>query len=153
MAKIKATQIADSQTLPTGTSATTQTAGTSNTTLATTAFVGTAITNLGVVKGLSSFISGKPTASQVVGGGASPYTFTIVSGNCLGIAKVAATASTVFSLQRNGTQIGTITFAASATAGSWSITDTAITAGQYISIHAPASADTTLADITFLVRN
>lgn len=103
-------------------------------------------------RGLSSFCSGKPSASEVVGSGIAPYAITLSQANSSAIAQVAATASTVFTLKRNGTTIGTITFAAAATAGSISLSSTAVTLGQVVTVHAPASADATLADIAFLLR-
>lgn len=129
----------------------TATAGTNTTQVATTAFVTTAVSNAAVPKGMSSFVSGKPTASQVVGAGIAPYAFTI-GANTQAIASVAATASTVFTIKKNGTDIGTVTFSAAATAGVESMTVTSVAAGDRLSIHAPATPDATLADISFLVR-
>lgn len=68
-------------------------------------------------------------------------------------AGTAATASTVFTLKQNTTGIGTITFAAGATTGTFSFTS-AVTfaAGDTFEIDAPATADTTLADIAFTFK-
>ena len=101
------------------------------------------------VRGLSGFCSGKPENSEVVTGAVSPYGFTFAGGTARAL--VSATASTVFSVKKNGTSIGTITFGAGATLGSVSIVGSVV-AGDYITITAPASADSTLADITFLLN-
>lgn len=70
-------------------------------------------------------------------------------------AGVAATATTVFNVQRNGTTVGTITFAAGGTSGSFATsgsgTETFSALTDELGIVAPASADATLADITILL--
>jgi hypothetical protein len=104
------------------------------------------------IRGLSGFCSGKPAASEIVAGALAPYAFTIVSGNCAARAVVAATASTVFSIRIAGSEIGTITFAAAATVGTFSFTSTTVAVNDNITIVAPASPDATLADISFLIR-
>lgn len=101
---------------------------------------------------LSGFCSGKPAASEVVAGAIFPVTGSITQANCVAKATVAATGSTVFTIFKDTTQVGTITFAASATLGTISITSGAITANQHVTIVAPATADGTLANISFLVR-
>lgn len=66
-------------------------------------------------------------------------------------ALVAATASTVIDVKKNGTSVGSITFAAAATVGTF-LTSPATTvsflAGDYLELVAPATHDLTLADIT-----
>lgn len=72
------------------------------------------------------------------------------------IANTAATASTVFSLTKNGTQFTTITFAAAGTVATFvAASATTLSPGDYLTLVAPATADTTLADIgfTFKVSN
>jgi DUF1009 family protein len=101
--------------------------------------------------GLSGFCSGKPAASEVVAGGVSPYAFSIAEANCFAKALVAATGSTTFVINKNGTQIGTVVFAAAATLGTVDITTAAVVVGDYITIVAPATADATLANISFLL--
>jgi hypothetical protein len=65
---------------------------------------------------------------------------------------VAATASTVFSIKKNGSEVGTITFGAgndwgtAATTGNAEVT---FDAGDVMTIVSPASPDGTLADIEF----
>jgi hypothetical protein len=68
-------------------------------------------------------------------------------------AGTAATASTVFTLKQNTTTIGTITFAASATTATVSFTNpVTFTLGDTFEIDSPATADTTLADISFTFK-
>lgn len=95
---------------------------------------------------------GKPTAGEVV------YRFRIVrsfslAANLTGskcIAAVAATASSVFSIKKNGTQVATFTFAAAGTIATFSNQSIiAFSTGDLITITAPATADTTLADIDY----
>lgn len=67
-------------------------------------------------------------------------------------ADVAAAASTVFQVRKNGSQVGTITFAASGTVPTYATTSNAavaFAAQDFIDIAAPATADTTLAGIFF----
>lgn len=104
------------------------------------------------VRGLSAFCSGKPAASEIVGAGIAPYALTLSAANSQATGNTAATGSTVFIIRRAGTQIGTITFSASATSGVVALTQTAITSGQNITITAPATPDATLSDISFLLR-
>ena len=101
---------------------------------------------------LSAFCSGKPAASEVVAGAIAIVGHTITQANCVAKATVAATASTVFTIAKDGTTVGTITFAAAGTTATISITSGVITAAQNITITAPATPDTTLANISFLVR-
>lgn len=74
-------------------------------------------------------------------------------------ADVAATASSVLSVRRNGSGVGTITFAASGTVATLATTSSAaqaFAAGDYIDVVAPSPADATLANITLsmlIVRN
>lgn len=72
------------------------------------------------------------------------------------IANTAATASTVLSLTKNGTQFATITFAAAGTIATFvAAAATTLSPGDYLTLVAPATADTTLANIgfTFKVSN
>lgn len=104
------------------------------------------------IKALNSFCSGKPANNEVIGGGIAPYSMTIDSFSCKAHAVVAATASTVFTIKKNNTNIGTVTFSAAGTVGVFSITTTTVAVDNLITIHAPASADATLADITIQLR-
>jgi hypothetical protein len=63
-------------------------------------------------------------------------------------AQVAATASTVFDVQKNGVSVGTATFAISGTTATWDV-DPAVSfaPGDRLQVIAPSSADATLADL------
>jgi len=69
------------------------------------------------------------------------------------IAGVAATGSTILTLKRNGSSIGTITFGAASTTATASFA-TAVTffAGDVLEVVGPASADATLAKISLTLR-
>lgn len=101
-------------------------------------------------RGVVWSISGKSTASEVVPG-LSPYAFTSTTARSFARARVAATASTVYSVKRNGTTVATVTFAAGATVGVWSAGVTWAD-GDFAILEAPATADATLADITVGAR-
>lgn len=102
------------------------------------------------VRGLVWSITGKSTASEVYPGFA-PYAFTSTTSRSFARARVAATASTVFVVKRNGTQVASVTFAAGATVGVWSAAVTWAD-GDFAVLEAPATADATLADLTIGVR-
>lgn len=64
------------------------------------------------------------------------------------VAGTAATASTVFSIKKNGSQVGTITFAASGTTGIFATSGTvSFAASDLLTIVGPASADATIANL------
>jgi hypothetical protein len=111
---------------------------------------------LGQVKGLSVFCSGKPAANEVIGGGIAPYDVTLTEGNCIAKAEAAATGSTVITIKKNGSSVGTITWSASGTTGVVDFTSgttLALTgATDRLTFHAPGTADATLADIMILMR-
>jgi len=67
-----------------------------------------------------------------------------------GAASVAATAQADFDLRKNGVSFGTMRFAAAADEATFiAASATSFAAGDVISVHAPASADATLADVGF----
>jgi hypothetical protein len=78
-----------------------------------------------------------------------PRAFTVPTNASGSFAKaaVAATASTTYTLKKNGTSIGTIVFAAAGTNGTFTVTQTAFAAGDVLTLDGPATADTTLADV------
>lgn len=104
------------------------------------------------IKGISGYCAGKPLDGETVLAGIAPYALTLSGANSSAKAGVVATASTVFTINKNGTQIGTITFAASGDTGTISITSTSVAAGDLITIVGPATADTSLSNIAFLLR-
>lgn len=66
-------------------------------------------------------------------------------------AKTAATAQTIFSVKKNGAEVGTITFEASGTTGILATTggtDVSFAAGDVLEVVGPGTADTTLANVT-----
>lgn len=66
-----------------------------------------------------------------------------------GRSRVPATASTVFTLRKNGTSFGTATFAASASTATFTVTQTDFAAGDVFSLDAPATPDASLVDTGF----
>jgi len=103
---------------------------------------------------LTAFYPGVPTASAIVTRVPVARAVTFPAGltGSIGSASVAATGSAAFSVQKNGVSVATITFAAGATSATFTA-DTAITlaAGDLLSIHAPATADATLANVGFVL--
>lgn len=106
------------------------------------------------VIGIASWCAGKPGNSELVLGGVAIEGFTISGSNSNAKASVAATASTVFTLKNGSTTVGTFTFSASGTTCTLSISGSAtVVAGDFLTVTGPATADTTLANISFQVRN
>ncbi|ARL77610.1 hypothetical protein [Burkholderia pseudomallei] len=110
-----------------------------------------AATTSAAVYDVGGYIEGLPNASETVWQFYSPRAWTLPAGASGGAkAGTAATASTTFTLKQNGTSVGTIVFSASGTTGTVSITSsTAIASGDLLALVAPATPDTTLADIAF----
>jgi hypothetical protein len=101
---------------------------------------------------ISVTIFGKPASAAAVGrfvavrDYALPANLTGSKASC----STAPTAQTVFSLKKNGTQIGTITFAASATTGTFSMaSQVAFAPADVLTVVAPSPADSTFADAQF----
>jgi hypothetical protein len=121
--------------------------GTSTTQLATTAFVAAA-----KYYDVSGGAVGAIVASQLMSQFVSGRTVTFPAGltNSQGYALTAPTGAVSLTIAVNGTTVGTIAFAA----GSHTATFTAssaftVTPGQLITVTAPASADATLATVSF----
>lgn len=95
------------------------------------------------------------SANAVIAVGVPTENITIPSAanRSAGKALVAATGSTTFSIKKNGVQFGTMTVGAAATVPSFSFPgDTSFVAGtDYISVHNPASPDSTLALFGFSI--
>lgn len=71
------------------------------------------------------------------------------AGQSNAIAKVAATASTTFTLKKNGSAFATVNFAIGATAGTWTqAADAVFAATDTLEIDGPATADATLAGVS-----
>jgi hypothetical protein len=78
--------------------------------------------------------------------------FTLPAGMAGSVCKsrVAATAATTYVLQKNGVTFGSMNFAAGATGATFTAaTATKFVSGDYLAIVAPATADSTQADIGF----
>ena len=101
-------------------------------------------------KGLVWTYTGKPGAGEVVPG-VSPYAFVSTAARSFARARVAATASTTFTVKKNGAQVATVVFAAGATVGVWSAAVTWAD-GDFATVEAPATADATLQDISIGAR-
>ena len=98
---------------------------------------------------LALSITGKPTASAIVLSFTTVRAFSLPSSftSSVAVAGTAATGSTVFTISKNGSSIGTITFAISGTTGTFSGAGGSFTSGDLLQVTAPSSQDTTLADI------
>lgn len=134
---------------------TTQTAGNNSTLAASTAFVATAVSgSLAAVKyyDVVGGAAGQILSSQLVCLHVAVRTINIPA-NFVGseaLALVAPTAAQTLTVAVNGTTVGTISFAASATTGTFATSGGAvvtITPGQYVSITAGVTADTTFANL------
>jgi hypothetical protein len=62
-------------------------------------------------------------------------------------ASVAATASTTFTMYKNGFSVATIVFGAGSAVGTFSSSGVSYAAGDVLSVQAPATADATLANV------
>lgn len=114
----------------------------------------TMIATLGLAKGFPVFCGGTPLGSEVVAGHKAPYAYTITQANCSMTAETAATAETIFTLKKNGSSIGTATFAAAGTTATIAITGSpvSVASGDKITLHGPSSADATIADLVGLFK-
>lgn len=97
-----------------------------------------------------AFVSGKPAASATVLAVKAGRAFTVPQ-NLTGTqceSLTASAAASVFSLKKNGTQFATINFAAAATVPTFTAASaTSFAVGDKLTVTAPASQDTTLADV------
>lgn len=106
--------------------------------------------DLGAAYDISQFTTGAPGSSAVVFAyvATRAMTFPINFTASQMVAKTAATASTIFTLKKNGSTIGTATFAIAGTVPTFSVVAvTTLAAGDLLEITAPASADGTLASL------
>jgi hypothetical protein len=93
---------------------------------------------------------GSPTASQVLVRYPFPRTvyFPAALAGSEGVCGTAATAAAEFSIQKNGVEIGTCTFALGASTATFALaSETQFDAGDILTLVAPASPDATLADL------
>lgn len=108
-------------------------------------------TTLGLKRAIAFHCAGIPSNGEVLGGGIAPYAMTLAAGNSSCKALAGATGAVTLLIKKNGTQIGSIDFAAAATVGSVSFIDSSVSAGDHVTIHNAATADATLADIDGLL--
>lgn len=92
---------------------------------------------------------GVPLSSEVLYLFAAPRAFTLPAGapNSIAVAETAATGSPVFTINKNGTQIGSFAFSAGTTAAFTLSATTHFAAGDILTVVAPATQDATLANI------
>lgn len=105
---------------------------------------------------LGFFYSGKPINSQEVFRmeAVRDWTHPDPGTGSTGEARVASTGNVAFSVKRNGTQYATVTFNISAS-GTWAFdaaSDEAFSAGDTLTVVAPATADATLEDIAIFIK-
>jgi hypothetical protein len=101
---------------------------------------------------VSAAWSGSPGAGQVIERHifASTVSFPAGLGGSYGTAGTAATGSTTFTIAKNGTGVGTMAFAASATTATFAMGAAASFAGgDVLTITAPGTPDATLANLAW----
>ena len=98
---------------------------------------------------------GKPAASTVIWLFVASRSFNIAAQSgttpSRASARTAATASTAFTLWKNGVSFGTFTFGAGGTVATWSISATSVVSGDILHVSSPAQ-DSTLADIAWVLE-
>jgi hypothetical protein len=103
---------------------------------------------------VGAMVTGAPDANAVCLRYKFPREVTFAAGlsPSQGIANVVATSDTDFDIQQDGVSVGTMTFAAAATSATFAMTsETVFSAGDVLTVVAPASPDATLADISFVL--
>jgi hypothetical protein len=98
--------------------------------------------------------SGRPTANLVLQSYvfAAPATVPAGLSGSRGIVATAATATTTFNIQKNGANVGTMVFAPSAPAATFTMNSaTFFNAGDVLTVIAPATPDATLANLAWTI--
>ncbi len=93
---------------------------------------------------------GQPTAGQVVLSFRSPLNMNMVAGAFLMRAETASTGTADWLISVDGVQVGTVSFATSAT-GVVTLTNDLIPQGSLFAVTAPSPQDATLSDITISI--
>ena len=104
---------------------------------------------------LSCYSPGAPSASAILAliPAARAVTFPAGLIGSFGVSLVAATAVTNFDIRKNGSSVGTMTFAAAATTATFTAASAiSLAAGDTIRVVAPATPDVTLSGISFVLK-
>src|SRR5262249_2563876 len=99
-----------------------------------------------------TFVNGKPTASQVLQRYIFAQAVMFAPGlpGSQGTAGTAAAAPAAFDIQKNGSNVGTMVFAASATTATFAMASaTSFAPGDVLTLVAPATPDITLANLAW----
>lgn len=108
----------------------------------------------GIPYDMAGSILGKPAANAVVLRFVAVRAFTIPAAMAGSLSKssTAATASTVLSFQKNGSQFGTLTYAAAGTTGTFAAASaTSFAAGDVLTVVAPGTQDATFGDCEYTI--
>lgn len=109
----------------------------------------------GDIFALSIAINGRPLGGELVEGHvfADTIEFADDFAGSYAVARVAPTAEAVFSILKNGVEVGTVTFAAASTAGVFASSGAVIcTAGQSIDVECPDPQDSTISGVKITIR-
>lgn len=104
---------------------------------------------------LAGAFAGVPTNALSIGIWIASMSFTLPAGltGSQAHSKVAAAASSAFPITVNGVQQGTITWAAGAQTGTFTLaTAVAVNPGDIIELMSPATADTALSDLVWTIK-
>lgn len=109
------------------------------------------------VMALAGSVNGTTTSSAKILMAVTAQPFTVAATPSVtpsyGYVDVAPTAQTIFSIRKNGVEVGTMTFAAATNAATFTFASlVSFAAGDRITVVAPVTPDTTLADLYFTIR-
>lgn len=103
--------------------------------------------------GVGLTISGQPTTDETLLFFPAPQALSLPT-NATGstaACEVAPSSTATFSIRKNGTQIGTVTFAANATTGTFTATSTSFSTGDVLSVVLTSAYDNTFSDIGIVI--
>ncbi len=100
---------------------------------------------------VTGYYASAPTSNLIIGAKvfASVANLPLALAGSYAISHVAATASTTFTISKNGTPFGSFNFAPSATTATFSGPATSFAPGDIITVVAPATADSTLSGVAY----